>query len=50
VGGLIFGFTSTVGAALWASDLEMVEKKKGDGGEPRLQEKEVELEDVTLIQ
>jgi hypothetical protein len=43
--GLVFGFTSTVGAALWASDLE--KKERGGGGSngtvPKTQEEHVEL-------
>lgn len=50
IGGLIFGFTSTVGAALWASDLEKHEKGQVGGqvgdkkvGEGIEQGREVEM-------
>lgn len=40
VAGLAFGFTSTVGAALWASDLEKAKR----GGAENTDGKEVEVE------
>jgi len=44
--GLVFGLTSTVGAALWASDLEKKERGGGGGSNgavPKTQEEHVEL-------